>query len=145
MVLTFHCLNKLSQWSQNFCKFSAFSLKFQKFFSITRTIFSHRTILVTKYHFFRLFSSHASSFLSRFFPLFLWQIKKGVFPRVHAIYKSCLCFRCRCGLHQQSHPQLEQSRKLIRIWCRPCRIFFCDDRKKRTMDKKVVKEMRNCS
>ena len=26
---------------QNFCKFSAFSLEFQKFFSITRTIFSH--------------------------------------------------------------------------------------------------------
>ena len=28
-------------WSQNFCKLSAFSLEFQKFFSITRTIFSH--------------------------------------------------------------------------------------------------------
>ena len=39
IVLTFHCLNKLFQWSQKFCKFLAFSLKFQKFFSITRTIF----------------------------------------------------------------------------------------------------------
>ena len=44
-------------WSsdfKNFCKFSAFNFEFQKFFSITRTIFSHsrvRTILVTKYHF----------------------------------------------------------------------------------------------
>ena len=37
--------NKLFQWSQNFCKFSAFSLEFQKFSSITRTI------LVTKDHF----------------------------------------------------------------------------------------------
>ena len=27
--------------TQKFCKFSAFSLEFQKFFSITRTIFSH--------------------------------------------------------------------------------------------------------
>ena len=43
--LTFYCLNKLIWWSQNFCKFSALSLKFQKFFSITRTIF------VTKCHF----------------------------------------------------------------------------------------------
>ena len=36
-----------------FCKFSAFSLKFQKFFSISRTFFYSqwvRTILVTKYH-----------------------------------------------------------------------------------------------
>ena len=41
IVLTFHCLNKLFLWSQKFCKFSAFSLEFQKFFSITRTIFSH--------------------------------------------------------------------------------------------------------
>ena len=40
IVLTFHCLNKLFYWSQKFCKFSAFSLDFQKFFSITRTIFS---------------------------------------------------------------------------------------------------------
>ena len=41
------------QWSQNVCKFSAFSLEFQKFFWITRTIFSQyvRTILVTKYHY----------------------------------------------------------------------------------------------
>ena len=41
MVLTFHCLNKMFQWSQKFWKFSAFSLEFQKFFSIARTIFSH--------------------------------------------------------------------------------------------------------
>ena len=39
IVLTFHCLNKLFQWSQNFCEFPAVSLKFQKFFSITRTFF----------------------------------------------------------------------------------------------------------
>ena len=39
-VLTFHCLNKLVKWTQNFCKVSAFSLEFQKFFSITWTIFS---------------------------------------------------------------------------------------------------------
>ena len=32
IVLTFHCLNKLFKWSQKFCKFSAFSLEFQKFF-----------------------------------------------------------------------------------------------------------------
>ena len=51
IVLTFYCFNKLSKWSQNFWKFSAFSLEFQKFFLITRTIFSQyvRTILVTKY------------------------------------------------------------------------------------------------
>ena len=42
IVLTFHCLNKLFLWSQNFCKFSSFSLKFQKFFSTTRTFFSQR-------------------------------------------------------------------------------------------------------
>ena len=30
-----------SSWSQKSCKFSAFSLEFQKNFSITRTIFSH--------------------------------------------------------------------------------------------------------
>ena len=41
IVLTFHSLNKLFLWSQKVCKFSAFSLEFQKFFSITRTIFSH--------------------------------------------------------------------------------------------------------
>ena len=41
IVLTFHRLNKLFWWSQRFCKFSAFSLEFQKFFLITRTIFSH--------------------------------------------------------------------------------------------------------
>ena len=35
IVLTFHCLNKLFKWSQKFWKFSAFSLEFQKFFSIT--------------------------------------------------------------------------------------------------------------
>ena len=40
IVLTLDCLNKLFQWSQKFCKFSAFSLKFQNFFSITRTTFS---------------------------------------------------------------------------------------------------------
>ena len=41
IVPTFHCLYKLFQWSQKNCKFSSFSLEFQKFFSITRTIFSH--------------------------------------------------------------------------------------------------------
>ena len=37
---------------QNFCKFSTFSLEFEKLSSINRTIFSQyvRTILVTKYH-----------------------------------------------------------------------------------------------
>ena len=39
--LTFHCLNKLFWRSQKCCKFSTFSLEFQKFFSITRTFFSH--------------------------------------------------------------------------------------------------------
>ena len=33
--------NSSKWWSQIFCKFLAFSLEFQKFFSITRTIFSH--------------------------------------------------------------------------------------------------------
>ena len=41
IVLTFHCLNRLFMWSQKVCKFSAFSLEFQKIFSITRTIFSN--------------------------------------------------------------------------------------------------------
>ena len=35
--------DKLFKWSQKSCKFSAFSLEFQKNFSITRTIFSHST------------------------------------------------------------------------------------------------------
>ena len=39
IVRTFHCLNKLFYWYQKFCEFSGFSLEFQKFFSITRTIF----------------------------------------------------------------------------------------------------------
>ena len=39
MVLTFHCPYKLFKWSQNVCKFSAFSLEFQKFSLITRTFF----------------------------------------------------------------------------------------------------------
>ena len=39
MVPTFHCLNKLFVSSQNVCKFSAFSLQFQKI--LVRTIFSH--------------------------------------------------------------------------------------------------------
>ena len=38
-----------SKLSQKFRKFSAFSLEFQEFFSITRTI------LITKYHFFHVF------------------------------------------------------------------------------------------
>ena len=41
IVLTFHCLNKLFQGFQKFCKFSAFSLEFQKFFLVNKTIFSH--------------------------------------------------------------------------------------------------------
>ena len=41
IVLTCDCLNKLFQWTQKVCKFSAFSFEFQKCFSITRTIFSH--------------------------------------------------------------------------------------------------------
>ena len=41
IVLIFHCLNKVFKWSQNFCKFSIFSLEFQKLFSMTRTIYSH--------------------------------------------------------------------------------------------------------
>ena len=53
---TFDCLNKLFKWSQFFfCKFSAFRLEFQKFFSITRSFFflqQARTILETKYHFY---------------------------------------------------------------------------------------------
>ena len=40
-VLTFYCLKKMSQWSQNFCKFSVFGLEFQKFFVNTKTHFSH--------------------------------------------------------------------------------------------------------
>ena len=36
IVLTFHYLNNLFQWSQRVWKFLAFSFKFQKFFSITR-------------------------------------------------------------------------------------------------------------
>ena len=46
------CYKKLF-WPK-FCKFSAFSLEFQIFFSITGTIFSHsrsELILATKYHF----------------------------------------------------------------------------------------------
>ena len=39
ILLTFYCLNKLFLWSQKFCKFSAFSLEFQKFFSITKQCF----------------------------------------------------------------------------------------------------------
>jgi hypothetical protein len=39
IVLNFYCLNKSFYWSQNFCKFSAFSLEFQNLFSITKTIF----------------------------------------------------------------------------------------------------------
>ena len=53
-VLTFHCLNKLFWWSQKFCKFSAFSLKFQKFFLIAKNNFFSqyvRTISLTKYYF----------------------------------------------------------------------------------------------
>ena len=41
IVLTFYCLDKLFLQSQKFCKVSAFSLEFQKFFLITRTFFSH--------------------------------------------------------------------------------------------------------
>ena len=41
IVLNFHCLKKLFWWSKKFCKISAFSLKFPKFFSITKTIFPH--------------------------------------------------------------------------------------------------------
>ena len=41
IIRTFHGLNKLFHWSQNFCKLLAFSFKFQKIFSITR-FFSHR-------------------------------------------------------------------------------------------------------
>ena len=43
---------------QKFCKYSAFTPKFQKIFSITKTFFSHSSsvqILLTKYHFFFLF------------------------------------------------------------------------------------------
>ena len=39
IVLTSHCLNKLFEWSQKICKFSAFSLEFPKFFLITRIFF----------------------------------------------------------------------------------------------------------
>ena len=39
IVLNFHCLNKLFKWSQKIWKISDFDLKFQKFFSITRTFF----------------------------------------------------------------------------------------------------------
>ena len=52
IVLNFHCSGLW--WSQKFCKFSAFSLKFPKFLSITRTIFSHsksEQFWKTKYHF----------------------------------------------------------------------------------------------
>ena len=41
-ILTFYCLNKLFKWSQKFCKFSAFSLEFQKFFLITREFSFHK-------------------------------------------------------------------------------------------------------
>ena len=34
-------LNNVFWWSQKFCKFLAFSLEFQKLFSINRTFFSH--------------------------------------------------------------------------------------------------------
>ena len=44
IVPTIHCLNKLFQWSQSFCKFTAIRLKLQFFFSTTRTIFSHSHI-----------------------------------------------------------------------------------------------------
>ena len=37
-----------------FCKFSAVSLEFQKFFSITRTIFSHRTTFGNKIPYLKL-------------------------------------------------------------------------------------------
>ena len=52
IVLTFHCLNELFKWSQKFCKFSAFSLEFQRFFSITRIFFSHKIpkLLPTCFH-----------------------------------------------------------------------------------------------
>ena len=39
IVTTFHCLNKLFQRSQKVCKFSAFTIEFQKFFSISITFF----------------------------------------------------------------------------------------------------------
>ena len=39
IVLTFHSLNKLFKWSQRFYQNLAFSLEFQKFFSIIRTFF----------------------------------------------------------------------------------------------------------
>ena len=39
IVLTFHCLNKLFNWSQKFCKFSAFSLEFWKFFNAWNNFF----------------------------------------------------------------------------------------------------------
>ena len=48
MFLTFHCLNKLFMWSQKFCKFLAFSLDFQKFFLITRTILLHKSKVIAK-------------------------------------------------------------------------------------------------
>ena len=39
IVLISHCSNILFLWSQKICKVSDFSLKFQMFFSVTRTIF----------------------------------------------------------------------------------------------------------
>ena len=40
--LTFHFSNELFQWSKKCCRFFTFSLECQKFFSITKTFFSHR-------------------------------------------------------------------------------------------------------
>ena len=98
IVLTFHCLNKLFRRSQNFCKFSAFSLEFQKFFSITRTIFFSklvRTILVTKYQFYSIFiflcfiisilkdKNVLHGYLTKKYHVLLW----GNFPDIHSYTK----------------------------------------------------------
>ena len=44
--LTFHCLNRLFKWSQIFCKFSAFSLEFQKFFSVGQNNFGNKILWI---------------------------------------------------------------------------------------------------
>ena len=101
IVLTFHCLNKLFYWSQKCYKFSAFILVFQKFFSITLTIFSHsrseqfwlQKSKATQRCFF-LFNKTTNSLVSFFFDriwkLWTWRVSKvSIIVKYRMKHRSC--------------------------------------------------------
>ena len=66
-------------WSQNFCKFLALSLEFQKFFSITRTIFPHSRSeqFLKQITFCGCMDYGVGVVGSLFFKLFLWKVCGG--------------------------------------------------------------------